>query len=310
MMKYTSIKYTSSKYDAALMINDCRFKDLTSLDSNLWEVNLARRRLSINIPTYLGHHILCLSKRTLLAFYYDYINKYWDPTKYNLLQCDTDSLYLKLSEKNVDNLVRDDMKEKYFFHVYGSCFKINKKDENGVSKLVPNLELEIKPSIDYLDVKDSSLIGKKVFGDYYLLRRCCPEHFKFDSRTSSLFKEELSLDSDDGIMISLNSKCYICNSNDAGILKISCKGISDRFLKNPLDIYKAVLETRQSQPAENRGFLFKDRVMRTYNMFRSGFQFFYIKRQVHEDLCTTSCLDIVLTPYKRDDELDEKSKKK
>ena len=127
MMKYTSLKYTSSKYDAALMINDSRFKDLTSLDSDLWEINLARRKLVINIPTYLGHHILCLSKRTLLAFYYDYINKYWDPTKYGLLQCDTDSLYLKLSEKNVDNLVRKEMKEKYLFiscRIMQSCMEI------------------------------------------------------------------------------------------------------------------------------------------------------------------------------------------
>ena len=305
LQKYSSIKYSDNKYDAANMINDSRFRNLEEIDTDFFEMNFGRKHIKMNLPTYIGHHILCLAKKTMLSFFYDYMCIFFKVKHLELIQMDTDSLYFCHTYKTIDELVRDDMKSTYDKLVYGSCFK-KKICKDGEEKMVPDLDIEVKPALDHLDNDDPSLKGKVIFGDYYLCRGCCSDHFKLvDSRTIGQFKLEMEISASDGVMLCLNSKTYVAHSDLMNFTKLSSKGLSSRFLSDPVSIFKSVLEDQKSRGGVQKGFLFKSNKMRTYDLFRTSFSFFYIKRLVLPNSYQTKCLPITLKPYKRSDEVKE-----
>lgn len=65
--------------------------------------------------------ILCEAKRILNAFYYDCIQYYFDKAKFNLILCDTYSLYLSLSVDNFEEAVKPERLEGYRRRIYHSC---------------------------------------------------------------------------------------------------------------------------------------------------------------------------------------------
>ena len=74
--------------------------------------------------------------------------------------------------------------------------------------------------------------------------------------------------------------------------KASCKGMSKRLNDPQKEMYLNVLQTRQSQSGENRGFWVVEHKVLTYAQHRTGFSYFYSKRQVLEDGVSTVPLDI------------------
>lgn len=305
LQRYTSLKYTDDKFAAANMVNQSNFKDLEQIDNNFFEINLGKNNINLNLPTYIGHNILCLAKRTMLSFYYDFCMVFFKPEKMALIQMDTDSLYFCHTCNSLDELVRSEMKSEYDELVYGSCFKKEVHDENEV-KLKPNLNLEVKPALDAFDVDDENLKETTVFGNYYLPRKCCFEHEKLvDSRTCGQFKLEMEISASDGVMHCLNSKSYVAHSDLTNFTKLSSKGLSKKFINDPVTIFEAVLKDKKSRGGENRGFLYKQNQMRSYNMFREAFSYLYIKRICLPNSFETKCLPITLKPYKRSDEVEE-----
>ena len=305
LMRYSSIKYTSDKYEAANMINSTRFKDMEEISPDMFEMNFGRKNIKMDLPNYIGHHILCLAKKTMLSFWYDFACKFFKIDHMSLIQMDTDSLYFCHTYNSIDDLVKDEMKSEYNRLVYGSCFK-KKVTIDGQERMEANLDLEVRPGLDHLECSDPSLKDKIVFGDYYLCRQCCDSHKKLvDSRTIGQFKLEMEISAKDGIMLCLNSKTYVAHSNSMNFTKMSSKGLSSRFVSDPVSIFKSVLEDKKSRGGVQKGFLFKSNKMRTYDLFRSSFSYLYIKRLVLRDSYETKCLPITLKPYKRSDEVKE-----
>ena len=111
-----------------------------------------------------------------------------------------------------------------------------------------------------------------------------------DSGTPGLFKEEFR---GTGI-IALNSKTYVCWDETSGQSKCSAKGISKNLNNLQAEIYKDVLQSRTSFTGTNRGFIQKDHKILTYAQQRSGIEYYYTKRKVHEDGITTSPLDVCI----------------
>lgn len=310
LQAYTSLQYTDDRFKAANIVNKTTFRDLEEIDKDFFEINLGKDRIKLNLATYIGHHILCLAKRTMLSFYYDFCMIFFKSEHMALAQMDTDSLYFFHTFKSLDELVRPEMKQEYEKLVYGSCFQ--KKIYDGhEEKWVPDLNLEVKPALDKIDVNDVSLRETTVFGNYYLPRKCCLEHEKIvDSRTCGQFKLEMEISASDGVMHCLNSKSYVAHSEETNFTKLSSKGLSKRFISNPVEIFESVLKDEKPRGGENRGFLFKQNQMRSYNMFRQAFSFLYLKRLCLRDSFETKCLPITLKPYKRSDEVEELSFKK
>ena len=67
----------------------------------------------MNTPIILGYYILNYAKLRLLSFFYDFIDKYFDRSDYELIQCDTDSLYIAFSNSNLEDLIIPSMREVY-----------------------------------------------------------------------------------------------------------------------------------------------------------------------------------------------------
>jgi hypothetical protein len=124
-------------------------------------------------------------------------------------------------------------------------------------------------------------------------RKCCDKHAKYDNRTPGLFKKEYVGTE----VVALCSKTYIVANQNDSTQKFSSKGISRRSLGGDLfSKYKKVLDTQEKEDGENTGFRLKNNNIYTYTQIRSGFTYFYCKREVLDDGINTIPLDIVLRP--------------
>ena len=50
----------------------------------------------------------------MLEFYYDFLDKYLDRKDFELIQMDTDSMYMAISSENLDDIIKPEMREEYF----------------------------------------------------------------------------------------------------------------------------------------------------------------------------------------------------
>ena len=124
-------------------------------------------------------------------------------------------------------------------------------------------------------------------------RKCCEKHARYDNRTPGLFKKEYAGTE----VVALCSKTYIVTNKWNGTIKFSSKGISRRSLgEDLLTKYKKVLDTQEKSDGVNTGFRMKKNNIYTYTQTRSGFTYFYCKREVLEDGVSTKPLDIILKP--------------
>ncbi len=100
----------------------------------------------------------------------------------------------------------------------------------------------------------------------WLPRTCCANHAEFDKRTPGLFKKEF----EGHEMVGLCSKTYVVSGGTE--TKFSSKGVSKRFVEQPMAIYKDVLTTQNSHSGLNKGFRVKNNKMFSYHKTRCGFR--------------------------------------
>ena len=117
------------------------------------------------------------------------------------------------------------------------------------------------------------------------------KHKAYDRRTPGLFKVEAEGDE----LISLCSKTYFLKQKDS--FKMSCKGINKANVVDPYGIYSKVLQDKISLPGTNSGFRARDNTIYTYTQERTGFSYFYCKREVCADGISTKPLNLVLCPW-------------
>ena len=110
--------------------------------------------------------------------------------------------------------------------------------------------------------------------------------------TPGLFKVELKGDK----IISLCSKSYcmesFATSSSPGQVKFSMKGVNKKQFKNPMPHYKHVLSTKENFRACNQSIRAKDQSMATYKQWKNTLTYFYPKRKVLEDGCSTIPLEL------------------
>ena len=171
--KHSKIVYVSGRHDACLKVNDPRFKSLTELDDDHYEVVMSKRRIKMDMPIQLGYFILQYAKLRMLQFYYDCIDRFCDRVDYEYLEMDTDSAYMGLSAPRLIDIVKPEMREEFLKQLENHC-------------------------------TDKSMDAR----DYWFPRTCCKKHAKFDNREPGLFKLEFSGDE----MICLCSKTYVVSN--------------------------------------------------------------------------------------------------
>ena len=255
--KHQEVAYVQSKGASQIMFNDPRFRKCSVIRDDLFELEMAKNKITMDLPIQLGYHILQLAKLKMLEFKYDFMDKFCIPNSFEYLEMDTDSAYMALAAKTLEDIIKPDMLSLYKSSITGRC-------------------------------DDRAFTAQ----DGFFPRSCCATHKAYDKRTPGLFKVE----AEGNAMIALCSKTYILKQKDDKY-KFSSKGINKNALTSPFDTYKKVLESRLPHSALNQGFRAHNNTICTYEQRRAGISFFYCKREVLADGIHTKPLKITLSPW-------------
>ena len=251
--------------DSSKLINNRRFKSQTPITNKLTEVNLAKDKLYWKVPIQIGFFILQYAKLRMLEFYYDCLMKYISKKNIELIEIDTDSLYLSISRSDIRNIIED---KKGFYETYHTFF----------------------PS-KACDIHQKDFIKTMIENGDWIMKPCCVNRFNYDNRTPGLFKLEYSGDN----MIALGSKDYLCYDTKDSVdsnLKAASKGLSKTLNEISSKRYLNVLKRKHHGSGINRGFCVRGVKVFTYEQSRNGLSYLYIKRKVNEDGITTKPLTI------------------
>ena len=284
--KYVRIAYADVKNLVAHHHRKGTFLRSRMLTPHLAEVDHEHNKVQHDIPTQLGYTILQGGKLRMLQFYYDCLDYFLDREDFQLVEVDTDSQYLALSEP----IDRERIDKDLSYHPLMSMVK-------------PELIDEFKAML-YNHCKDDWEPNDYV---HFFPRQCCEEHNKLDQKRPGLFKTEVW-----GTEITCAcSKTYsviTCDpdpTHPSGFKeKISSKGIQARALKDVLkeankSFGDLILQAQQGQPTQvtNMGFKTSDREgIRTYKQRKNAINTRYMKRRKYAN--NTKPIMSTLTPYR------------
>lgn len=173
--KHQRVTYAHGSRKLRLRINDPKFCHFTSLDDDMFEVEMLKSTINCDLPNYLGFFVLNYAKLHMLRFYYDVLDYFIPRPMFELLEMDTDSIYAFYASHSLIEVVRDDKKVE-FNNKLMCCEREEVDAETG----------------------------------HWFPRECCTKHSAYDKRTPGLFKLEASGDH----MICLTSKTYLLMNKD------------------------------------------------------------------------------------------------
>ena len=124
----------------------------------------------------------------------------------------------------------------------------------------PSIDGCIKPTHHDIFQREIFILCSDEENHTWFPRRCCQRHLALDGRHLGTYKCEWQ-----GIkMVSLCSKSYIIEDAD-GNKKISCKGLSKRILKNPMEKFQIALHNKTTIDSNNVGFRIRKSDIYTYS---------------------------------------------
>ena len=237
-----------------MAVNRSNFKRLTQLGSDLIEVESIPSRIHLDIPIQLGIAILNYAKLHMLQFYYNFMLKYFQREKIELCEMDTDSFYFALAGKDLQDIVKPEMKEKLHDLLYGHC-------------------------------------GENDFEEHYLLRQCCQKCKKYDARKPGCFKVEAT---GNAILSLCSKSYILQNDKGEFKIGCKGVQKARLLRDNPMQRYRDVLENKVPCCVSNMGFRLHGNSIHTYEQQKIGLAYFYVKREVCNDGRTTKPLQLTL----------------
>ena len=118
--RHTVMKYLSDKKTHAA-INSKLFKKLDHVKNYLYEVELAKAQIEHKEPTIVGLFNLQYLKLRTLELYYNFFAEFCDVDKFDELEMDTDSLYLALAEKELEDCIKPEMRAEWQMFRSNDC---------------------------------------------------------------------------------------------------------------------------------------------------------------------------------------------
>ena len=155
---------------------------------------------------------------------------------------DSDSLYLALSEENLEDIFLRERRNEW-------------------------------EAIRSRDCTDSFTANATAT---FFPRTCCTAHKKHDKKEPGLIKEEFRCSE----LLCLCSKTYCCYARKSNKYKFSSKGLNKRTLEDsgdggPMSKYRKVLEEAVNVTPTNRGFETMKHSVTTYEQTKKGLFYFY-----------------------------------
>ena len=110
--RHTVTKYLSDEKTHAA-INSKLFKKLDHVNNSLYEVELAKAQIEHKEPIIVGFFILQYAKLRMLELYSNFFTRFCDVNEFEELEKDTDSLYLALAEKELEDCIRPEKRAEW-----------------------------------------------------------------------------------------------------------------------------------------------------------------------------------------------------
>ena len=152
-------------------INQPNFASLNPISTALYEVQSLKKKISHNLPIYVGVGGFLNANMRMLEFYYDFLLKFVPKDQFELIELDTDSFYMALASDSLENFVPDHLKREFFSEAH-----------------------EWLPSECCPDHREE-YITTRCAGRVWVKPPCCIKRARYDLRTPGLFKLEYFGDS-------------------------------------------------------------------------------------------------------------------
>ena len=217
-------------------INTKLFKRLDHINDQFYEVEMAKADIEHRKPIIIGFLKLQYAKPGLLERYYNFFVRFCDVKKFEVLEMDTDSLYLALSEEELYICIQEESKFEWEL--------IRTKDCND----------------DFTDKATAN----------FFLRTCCTEQRKYDKREPGFFKDEFFCTE----VLFLCSKTYFFYDANSNKHKFSCNASNKRTLEHcadgPMANYQRLWNEFSNVTSTKRGFRIVHHSAATYEQTEKG----------------------------------------
>lgn len=252
LANHRNVNYFADAQKITHSINNPRFVKIVEITDNVVEIESEKDKIKWNLPIQIVFIVYQYAKLRMLEFYYDFLDTFVNRVDFQLLEMDTDSLYMSLSDTALQHVVIP-TKRDLFFKTYDKWFP------------APACEHHTR---DFRLARD----GRRAWDNTFCAECILAE--RKHKRTPGLFKIEYEGSS----FIGLCSKTYFCVGNTG--TKVSCKGLNKKLNVLIKSAYKNVLDNQESAGGTNMGFQTDGRHMFTYTQTRKSLSFLYIKREV------------------------------
>ena len=182
------------------------FKRLNFITDQLYEVELVKSEIEHPEPIIVEFFFLQYVKLRISELYYKFFKKFCDIEKYEELEMGTDSLYLPLSEENLEDILLPEKRNE------GEAIR----SRDCTDRFTGNATCNFFP------------------------KTCCTAHKKHDKREPGLFEEEFRCTE----MLCSCRKTYCCFDRKSNQYKFSSMGLNKRTLEDcgdgPMSKYRKV----------------------------------------------------------------------
>ena len=110
--RQTNVIYTKDEKVVDRALRSAYFSDLDEI-GEAYELESRKPRITIRRPFQIGIAVYQLAKLRMLEFYYDFLDRYFDRKDFELIQMDTDSNYIAISGKKLEDIVRPELKAEF-----------------------------------------------------------------------------------------------------------------------------------------------------------------------------------------------------
>ena len=83
------------------------------MNNTSYEVELAKAEIEHKEPIIVGFLILQYAKLRMLELYYNFFTRFCDVNKFEEFETNTDSLYLALAERELEDCIRPELRTEW-----------------------------------------------------------------------------------------------------------------------------------------------------------------------------------------------------
>ena len=122
--KHTNITFTTET-NLPNHVNNTHFKTFDELCDGMYEVEKNKKKVVLDTPIQIGVTIYSYAKLSVINFG-ELLNKYLVNDLYQIMECDTDSLYIAFAQETIDECVKKEYEEEWK-HVKWDYFPLRMK---------------------------------------------------------------------------------------------------------------------------------------------------------------------------------------